>query len=246
MENFQIRTESFEGPLDLLLSLIEKRKLHVSDFSLSKIADDFLDHLRALPEISLKETANFVVVASTLMLIKSRSLLPRLALSNEEEGNIEDLKRRLKVYTRVKELSERVKEMFGRQRIFPRGETKEIAPVFSPSKDLTRDALFFAAESVVSNLPKQEKIPQAQVKKMITMEETMSRLIERIQKHMKLRFKDFVGALGGDGKREERAVIIVSFLALLELVKRGVISTEQEGHFEDIQIETREISVPRY
>lgn len=238
MTQFRVRTESFEGPLDLLLSLIEKRKLLVNDFSLAEIADDFISHAQSIADASLRETADFIVIASTLMLIKSRSLLPGLALTEEEEGNMEDLQNRLRIYSRVKELSFRVREMFGQKRIFPRGETKEIKPVFSPSRDIARNSLFLAAQSVIAALPKQESTPKAQVKKMVTLEEVMSRLIDRIRTHIKMSFKEFAG--------REKSSVVVTFLALLELVKRGAVAATQDGHGEDIEIETREVAVPRY
>lgn len=243
MSQFKIKTEIFEGPLDLLLVLIEKRKLFINDISLSKIADDFLAHTQELPGLALKEMANFVFIASTLVLMKSRSLLPNLSLTSEEEGNIEDLKLRLKIYRRVKELVQNVRELFGTKQIFPKGETKEIIPVFSPSSDISLETIFLSAQSVVAALPKLEKLPEVQVKKLITLEEMMSKLVERIEKHIKMSFKDFAGSAVG---KEAKTGIIISFLALLELIKRGVVAAHQEGYGEDIEIETREVSVPRY
>ncbi|MCI0542700.1 segregation/condensation protein A [bacterium] len=246
MSQFKIKTEVFEGPLDLLLHLIEKRKFFINDISLSQIADDFIAHVKELPGQALKETAHFVFIASTLVLMKSRSLLPNLPLTSEEEGNIKDLKRRLTIYARVKELARYVSELFGARRIFPKGESKEITPVFSPSRDLSLDAIFLSARNVVAMLPKPEKIPEVQVKKLVTLEEMMSRLVERIQKHMKMSFRDFAESAGGSKGREARTGIIVSFLALLELIKRGVVAAAQENHFENIEIESQEVSVPRF
>jgi len=238
MSQFHVKTGIFEGPLDLLLSLIEKHKLHVSDFSLAEIADDFVLHIRGLPETSLRETANFVVIASALMLIKSRSLLPGLPITGEEEGSIEDLKNRLRIYSRMKELALHVRGLFGKRMIWERGEAKESAPVFSPGADNTVQNIFLSAQSALAALPKPERFPEAQVKRIITLEEMMSRLAERIERHMKMSFRDFSGM--------ERRSIIVSFLALLELMKRGVLLAKQEGFGGDIEIETRKVSVPRY
>src|SRR3989344_1126361 len=103
--DYHIKTEAFQGPLDLLLQLIEKRKLHINDISLAHITDDYLAHIAGLETFPLKEAAHFILVASTLVLIKSRSLLPSLSLTDEEEGDIKDLERRLKEYKRIKELS---------------------------------------------------------------------------------------------------------------------------------------------
>jgi len=83
--SFTIKTESFEGPLDLLLDLIEKRKLYISDISLAKVTDDFIEHIKNIGGIEIGESAHFILVASTLLLIKSKSLLPELALTEEEQ-----------------------------------------------------------------------------------------------------------------------------------------------------------------
>ena len=81
---FQIKTEAFEGPLDLLLALIEKRKLFISDISLAEVADDFIEYIKTFDEFPVDMTANFILIASTLLLIKSKSLLPSMTLTSEE------------------------------------------------------------------------------------------------------------------------------------------------------------------
>ena len=73
---FTVKTQSFEGPLDLLLDLIEKRKLFINDISLVKVTDDFIAHVRQFENLPMAESAHFILVASTLLLIKSKSLLP--------------------------------------------------------------------------------------------------------------------------------------------------------------------------
>ncbi|MDE2172553.1 MAG: segregation/condensation protein A, partial [Patescibacteria group bacterium] len=100
---FTVKTQTFEGPLDLLLDLIEKRKFFISDISLAKVTDDFITHIKQFENMPMGESAHFILVASTLLLIKSKSLLPELALSVEEQGDIRDLETRLKIYKRIKE-----------------------------------------------------------------------------------------------------------------------------------------------
>ena len=81
---YTVKTEIFEGPLDLLLTLVEKRKLFINDISLSQVADDYVLHIKQYSEFPVGEVANFVLVASVLVLIKSKSLLPKLDLTQEE------------------------------------------------------------------------------------------------------------------------------------------------------------------
>src|SRR3989344_4122925 len=103
--SFTVKQEHFEGPLELLLDLIEKRKLFVSDVSLAKVADDYISYVKNLSEFPVADSAHFVLIASTLLLIKSKSLLPNLDLTTEEQVSIEDLEHRLRLYERMRKLS---------------------------------------------------------------------------------------------------------------------------------------------
>jgi segregation and condensation protein A len=98
-----VKTQVYEGPLDLLLELIEKRKLLINDISLAAVAEEYIGKIKSLAELPVAETAEFVALASTLLLIKSRSLLPTLELSGEEERDIKELQYRLEVYKIIKE-----------------------------------------------------------------------------------------------------------------------------------------------
>ena len=213
--SYSIKTDVFEGPLPLLLSLIEKRKLLINDISLAKVADDFINHMKTLTDLPRGEVANFILVASTLILIKSRSLLPNLEITEEEKGNIDDLQARLRLYKIAKDLGVIVKDRFGRNiSLFPSGR-KIIEPVFAPSKDGSLSNLLNAIKSVVSELPKKEFVPEAIVRKMISIEEMMDNLLKRITSGLKMSFKDFVG------DKKDKVDIIVGFLAMLELVKQA-------------------------
>ena len=85
---FTVKTKDFEGPLDLLLDLIEKRKFFINDLSLAKVTDDFIAHIQQFENLPMGESAHFILVASTLLLIKSRSLLPQLNLTEEEQTDL--------------------------------------------------------------------------------------------------------------------------------------------------------------
>src|SRR3989338_7017919 len=110
---YYVKTHIFEGPLDTLLSLVEKRKLFISDISLAQVADDYIAYIKSLEDFPIADSAHFILIASTLVLIKSKSLLPTLTLSEEEEHNIEDLEKRLAEYQKYKELSRHLRERFG-------------------------------------------------------------------------------------------------------------------------------------
>jgi len=94
MERFSVETEAFSGPLEALLNLIEDRKLAISEVSLAEVTDAYLAYVEKLPGLPLGETAQFILVASTLLLIKSRTLLPTLTLSDDERESVQELARR--------------------------------------------------------------------------------------------------------------------------------------------------------
>ncbi len=241
LENtYKIKTEVFEGPLDLLLSLIEKRKLLINEISLAHITDDYIVYVQQNGNLEMGESANFILIASTLLLIKSRSLLPNLSLSEEEEHSIEELETRLRIYKEIKELSVHIAERFGKEMIFL-PQMRKYDPVFSPDADTTLPALISSIERVLQNLPKKEFLPKAVVKKIISLEDMIENLTVRIKTGLRMGFKD-LAKVGKDDKIN----IIVSFLAILELVKQGVVSVAQESKHHDIMIETNTVGVPRY
>lgn len=237
--SFQVKTGEFEGPLDLLLDLIEKRKLFVSDISLAQVADDYIAHVRSLATLPVSETAHFLLVASTLVLIKSKSLLPDLTLSSEEESDIDMLKRRLAILERMRKIGNNLAERFGTRIMFARHHAKNEIAVFAPDRETTKTGLSHAIMRVIAALPKVEKLSEAIVKKVVSLDEVMARLSERIKTSLKMSFHTFTG-------RAERAEMVVSFLALLELVRQGVMDVVQAERFGDISMESHDVGTPKY
>jgi len=239
--DYQIKTDVFEGPLELLLDLVEKRKLFINEISLAQVADDYIAHLRQFENMPVDFVSNFLIVATTLILIKSKSLLPALSLTEEETQDIDELERRLREYQKIRELSVHVKQMFGEKVSFPKGQSREKEIVFAPSEEITAPSIFSAMRDVIAHFPKKVTLPKVVVKKVISLEEMMDKLTTRITGSLKMSFKDFAGV----GK-EEKVNVIVSFLAMLELVKQGIIAVTQGENEDDIQIETKVLDTPNY
>lgn len=237
---YTVKTPIFEGPLELLLTLIEKRKLFVNDIALAEVADDFIAYLKSHPDIPVEEASEFVMIASALVLIKSKSLLPNMKLTHEEEESIGNLEQRLRTYERFKQLSLSIQSLFGHNRIFAPDQKIPSIKVFAPSPDMDVSHLHGAIWDIIGNLPRPEKNPEITVKKIISLEEMMQKLSGRIERAMKLSFKEF------SGDSSERVHVIVSFLALLELIKQGEVDAEQHNEFEDISIESHTITTPKY
>lgn len=238
--NYLVKTNEFEGPLELLLSLIERRKLFINDISLAAVTDDYIAYVNDRENMPTVDVANFIVVAATLLLIKSKSLLPTMSLTEEEESDIAGLERRLKIYQRIQELSVQIKGRFGSTILFPPNKVVKKQVGFAPSEDTTLSNIVTSLTSLLHTLPKVKVVPQTVVKKVISIEEMIDALSARITKNLKMSFRDFAGT------REEKVEMIVGFLAMLELVKQGSIRVEQSADFEDIQMESQEVSVPSY
>ncbi len=238
-KKFTIRTDSFEGPLELILELIEKRKLLVNELSLSQVTDDFISYVKNGENFPMEDASNFINVAATLLLIKSRSLLPDLELTHEEEEDVEDLTRRLALYELTRTAARDLSKLFGRSVMVSRGE-REPEVVFAPSRDLSLENLEMALRTVLSSKEKEEKLPEVRIRPLVSIEEMMDTLRERVERAMTLSFKEFTGS------KTEKIEVIVSFLALLELVKMGAMEAEQFDRWGDIRITNTSTTVPRY
>ncbi len=237
---YKINIQAFQGPFGVLLDLVEKRKLHVSDLSLAEVTEDYLKYINTLGKLPPEESSSFLVVASTLLLIKSKSLLPTLDLTREEEGDIKSLEERLRLYELFTKLSVHIKNNFGRRIIFPPLERKNAVVVFLPDSQITRESMMTLARGALGAMPKKVFLPEVEVKKVISIEEMLERLTGRIKDALKMSFREFAGAGAGKG---EKVTVIVGFLAMLELVRQGIIHATQEEGVEDIMIEKREIII---
>jgi segregation and condensation protein A len=247
-EVFSLKLNDFEGPLDLLLQLIEKRKLHISKVSIAAVTDDYVAYLASFNQLPKHEAADFLVIASTLMLIKSSSLLPAMTLSAEEETDTAELERRLKLYQYIQTISGNIRKKYGAQSLYFREPNKNITPVFAPTTEISAPNLLEAIRRVLATVPKPEVLPQVIVRKIRSLQETIDDLAERIGRAVSLKFSDFAPRLpaGRQAIREEKVSVIVSFLGMLELVKQGIIDVEQGGHFQDISMQTTSPGIPRY
>jgi len=219
------------------LELIEKRKLLINDISLASVTDEYIARVNAMESLPVGETAEFISLAATLLLIKSRSLLPGLQLSEDESRDIKELQYRLAVYQLIKEASVRL----GRSDLplLYEGTPREQEPLFIPDPSVTLASLRASAQALMEGFPAMLILPKVEVKKIMSLEEMIDKMAARIQGALRMSFKEFSG-------KKERGEIIVGFLALLELVKQGIIKAQQEAHFGDITLESDAVSTPNY
>lgn len=223
----KIKLEQFEGPLDLLLELIEKEKLDITTVSLSRVTDEYLRLINQAAVINPLELADFLLIASRLIYIKSKALLPYLILE-EEEGSLED---QLKIYREYYEASKVLAKMISRKKFT---YVKEKLPImdlgFQPPKNVTTMKLAQIFRVILGALQPLVQISKEVIKKTVSIKEKIEHLRLLIAAKAKIGFRDFLR------QSKSKMEAVVSFLALLELMKQRIVDIEQKGLFEDINI----------
>jgi len=230
---YKVQTPVYEGPLDLLLNLIERAELDITSISLATVTDQYLSYLHGLEQLLPDEISAFLVIAAKLVQIKSEALLPRPPEREEgEEDPGTELVEQLKLYKRYKEIAGWMVE---RQEKNLRTYLRVAPPPKVEAKldlsNLTLEKLLSAAESAFAK--GKEKRPLGSI--ISAPKVTIREKIDFITKTMKnIQRMTFSGLITDKSTRVE---IVVTFLALLELIKRYRISAKQENLFGDIEFE---------
>lgn len=230
-----IKQEKFEGPLGLLLKLIEQEELDITQVSLAKIADQYVNYIKdSSISISPEDMAEFLVVAARLLLIKSRALLP--FLYPEEEEEIEELEQQLKMYKEFVDASRGISKMIGKKKFmfareFNRKAVMASANIFSPPKSLNKSDMKMIFNDLLIRIKPSEKVLEEKVlEEKINIEDRILSIHDTIKRRIEMNFKEIIE--GAKTKTE----VIVNFLAMLELVKQRDILASQSGLFGDILI----------
>jgi len=255
--NYELKIEQFQGPLDKLLELIEEKKLEITEISLAEVTNDFLQYLKTLTEAkenasrqegfivnpleireNLRLLADFIAIASRLILIKSKSLLPDAPLTPDEEADIKDLEARLKIYRALKPAMKLLQERWQKSEAefsrpyflsvsFPRAASG--ANIFYPGANLSLESLVASVGRVAAVVQKFVSEEATVAREVVSIEEKMKEIVERLQKFTEVSFSHF----SGDRSRSE---IIAAFLAILHMAHDQLIFLEQKAHFSDIII----------
>lgn len=216
--------------MDLLLQLVEKNELEISDISLAGVTDQFVKYMEA-QTVPPEEMADFLVVASKLVYLKSKLLMPDFRDEEMEEGM--DLEAQLRQYQMFVEAARALNDMWNTgKRSYPRRmlvqRKREIA--FVPPKGVDITVMLEVMNRVISRIEPIIKLPKAAVERAVSIHEKIRDLYGRIGKHASVKFSQFIK--GAKHKQEA----IVGFLALLELIKQKFIIVNQGAIFEDIDI----------
>lgn len=227
--SLKFKVEKFEGPLDLLLSLIEKEELSISEISLSVIADQYLESLKDVVEKNPDELADFLVVAAKLLLIKSRSLIPQEKILEDEGPSLEIQLKMYKIFWEASQkLEKRIKEkrfLFFRDKL-----PVSIAPRFSPPPSATSERLHQVFLDVLAKITPVIKYPEERLKKVVSIQEKIDRIHQAMAGKETLNFKELLS------NAQDKTEIVVNFLAVLEMVRSRQVSVEQTEDFGEIMI----------
>jgi segregation and condensation protein A len=225
-----IKVEKFEGPLSLLLELIEKEKLDITEISLSKVTNQYLARISTL-DPKVYDVAEFMVIAARLIYLKSKALLPSLE-TEEEEQEIEDLKAKLEVYKKYKEAAGEFSNILNKnQRSFSAKKPKITFSGFTPPKGVELPELWRVFQHLLADMP--EELTRQEIElpgEKITVEERLAHLEGLFAKKRTHRFSQLLGS------SHSKLEAIVTFLAILEMVKLKQIGFTQLQNFEDIEL----------
>ena len=229
--NFKI--DKFEGPLGLLLQLIEKEEMDITEISLAKIADQYIEYIRSYKGIGPEEMADFLVVAAKLLLIKSRALLP--FLKGEAEEEIQEFEHQLRMYKEFLAAAKKIEAIIGQKRFsfareFNRQAFLASAKIFSPPKNLTADDLPDIFNEIIKNIRPLEKLEEKNLEQIVNIEDKILAIQQILLEKIKVSFNHILA--GAKNKTE----IIVSFLALLELIKQQDVVVMQAEMFGEIEV----------
>lgn len=224
--NFQL--ENFSGPLDLLLSLIDEEKMNISELAISQVTEQYLKYLETIGEAAPEELADFLVVATRLLLLKSRNLLPQISPDDEQGPSLEE---QLRLYKAFLEASKKLnkKWLAGKVAHF-RIEPPRRPAGFVPPQNLGLENLRESMLKLLSRLRPLKDLPRAMIDRGISMKEKLDQIRSLIKKNKSASFHEVLQ------NSQNKTEVIVTFLALLELVKENAVALKQDDSFTDILI----------
>lgn len=230
----KIKISQFEGPLDLLLSLIEERQLDITKIALAEVTEQFLHYLKNLEKVDPTMLADYLSIAAKLLVIKSKAILPTLEIEEEEEDAGFDLEAKLLLYKQFKEVAKYLKTLDNkRKQSFSRSVTFEQKISFYPDPSVTAKEIHGAILGVLMGLKELDSLPKAKLKEAISIQEKIDHLQIALGSKVETKLSDLLKTAKNKGE------IIVTFLALLELIKQKIFVADQEALFADVIIKKK-------
>ena len=231
----KVKLQQFEGPLDLLLNLIEQQQLDITQIALAQVTEQFLQYIKQLQQIDPTSLADYLSIAAKLLVIKSKAILPTLEVEPEEEEAAQDLEARLLLYKQFKEVAKFFKRLDNRRRQgFLRTLTFEERINFYPDPTVSTQELYSAITHVLRGLKELDNLPKAKVKEAISIQEKINHLREHLGQQVETKLSDLLKTA------KNKSEMIVTFLALLELIKQRIFVADQETLFAEVVIKKLE------
>jgi len=226
---FAVTNEKFDGPLDLLLKLIEDNKLDITLISLSKITDSYLEKIESIQGLP-EDLADFVYIAAKLLYLKSRELLP-IGINQEDEQDIRDIEQDLIEYQKYKQAADGLSQILVKgERAYSRRVRYKQTKSFVPPKDLDHEKLWLIFNEILNKIITEKLEQKTYEKSSVSLTEMKEKIRLKIKINKKTSFKSLFA------KYNNRIEVIVAFLAILELIKQKEILFKQENNFSDFII----------
>jgi segregation and condensation protein A len=231
--SYQIVTPVYQGPLDLLLQLIENAELDITSLALAQVTEQYLKHLEKLQDLPADEISAFLVIAAKLIQIKSEALLPKQASEREDEEDVGDeLARQLIAYKRYKEIADILAE---RKDLGFQTFIRLSSPAVDVKENLDLagfgvDQLFELASGIFKKELERQSINTVVERPKVTIKDKINQISRLFTSSDQLSFRE---VLGEDFNRLD---VVITFLAILELIKGNFVKVVQDGIFTDIQI----------
>lgn len=236
MINFQ--TEKFQGPLGLLLSMIEAEELDITEIALANIADQYVKYVETAENIEADEIADFLIIAARLLYIKSKALLPYL--SNEEEEEVfDDLEKQLRMYKQFIEASIKLSDIIKQEQLMITPsfskvlrQEKQIESIFMPPVKINAEILQQCYVRILMDLKKRQekKLPEEKLEKKVNIEERIIYIRSLLAEQLSLSFQKLLE------QAKSKSEVIVNILAMLELAKQRELEFEQIDLFSEIKV----------
>jgi segregation and condensation protein A len=233
--DYKVKLEIFEGPLDLLLYLIKRDEIDIYEISLERITKQYLEYLQAFKELQIDIAGEFVVMAANLIYLKSRSLLPLDQQPPEEDADEDDprwdLIRQLIEYKKFKEAAVQLHDRaLEQERIFTRdGGSAPASDAPLPLHEVGIFQLIHAFQEVIKRVEAREDLREIFGER-FTVSEKIEKILERVANGASIRFSELFGQI------VSRVEIVVTFLALLELIRLNQVRALQRKMFDEIEI----------
>jgi len=224
----EIKLEKFQGPLDLLLQLIELEKLNITEVSLSQITEQFLHFLDKMEKDRSEELADFLVIATKLVYLKSKTLLPYLYPEEDEGPSLAD---QLKMYQQYILASKKINILWSQNKIAygriepPVKNTEFVLPLNARGVDLLK-----SMQKLVSRLRPLNPLPNFTIDRAVSVKQKVDSIWDALKQHKKINFKDLLASA------ENKTEVIVSFLALLELMRDQKAFINQDSAFGNMEV----------